>query len=178
VKRKWLPALLLAAVAFAASAQTAETQLMEVQQSSGFVEVLLPDLGWRQAVVGRQVPADAVMTSWIDASAKVGYGDSVLTVQPLTHLKVLSVSSALIRLFLESGGVEIDAASMTYEIEFRGMVVRIEKGKAALSDGMLAVQSGSVVVNGAQARPLPVEAGRSLSLLSRPAGAVFRSGDR
>jgi hypothetical protein len=178
VKLKWLFALLLAAVASTLSAQATDVQLMEVQQSSGFVEVLLPDLGWRQAVIGRQVPAGSVMTSWIDASAKVSYGDSLVTLEQLSHVKVLSITSSLIRLSLESGGIEIETPTAACEIEFRGMVIHVAKGKATLSDGSLAVQSGSVVVDGARREALPVPAGTTVSLLSPPAGPVFGSAGR
>jgi hypothetical protein len=178
VNLKWPFALLLAAVAATLSAQATDAQLMEVQQSSGFVEVLLPDLGWRQAVIGRQVPAGSVITSWTDASAKVGYGDSLVSLEQLSHLKVLSISSSLIRFSLESGGIVVETPTSACEIEFRGMVVRIENGSATLNDGSLAVRSGSVVVNGAGRGPLPVAAGATISLLSPPAGPVFGSTHR
>lgn len=165
--------LVLGAVSSMLSAQAADVQTMEVQQSGGFVEVLLPDLGWRQAVIGRQVPAGSVLTSWTGASALIGYGNCVVALQQFSHLTVLSLSSSLIRLSLESGGIGIEAPNSACEIQFRGMVIRIENGKAVLSDGVLRVQSGSVVVSGARAQPLPVAAGEALSLLAQPTGPVF-----
>jgi hypothetical protein len=175
---KWPLVLLMAAAAAALSAQAADVQLMEVQQSSGFVEVLLPEVGWRQAVIGRQVPAGSVLTSWTEASAKVGYGDSIVTIDQLSHVKILSLTGPLIRLSVEAGGIEIETPTAAFEIEYRGMVVRIEKGKAVLSDGSLTVQSGSVVVSGARRDPLPVAAGTTFSLLSPLAGPVFGNANR
>jgi hypothetical protein len=184
VSRRRLFALVLAAAlavsAQALSGQAAEPQAMEVQESKGFVEVLLPELGWRQAVVGRQVPADSVMTSWTGATATVRYGDGVVTLEPLTHVTVVSLSGDLVRLSVESGGIAIESPIEAFEIEFRGMVVRIEKGgaspgKASLVDGSLTVQSGSVVVSGAGAKPLSVAPGTTVSLLSPPAGPAFDS---
>jgi hypothetical protein len=178
VRVRWLPALLLGAVSSMLSAQAAEVQAMEVQQSSGFVEVLLPDLGWRQAVIGRQVPAGSVLTSWTAANARIGYGDAVLALEQFSHVTVVSLSPALIHLSLECGGIGIEASNTAVEIELRGMVIHIEHGTAAVSDGTLAVQSGSAVVTGAAGQPLTVAAGATLSLLGQPTGPVFGTSER
>jgi hypothetical protein len=167
----------MGAIASSLFAQAAETPVMEVLQSSGFVEVLLPDLGWRQAVIGRQVPAGSVMTSWIDANASIGYGDSVVALEPFSHVTVVSLSSALVRMSLESGGIGIKTPTIACEIAFRGMVVRIEKGAATLSDATLKVTEGSAVVTGAGSQPIAVAAGKAISLLATPSGPVFTGPD-
>jgi hypothetical protein len=173
VKRE---ALILAGLlaAFSLGAQ----QYLEVRQSQGFVEALLSDQGWRQAVVGRQLPAGAVLTSWIDASATVAYQDSVLTVEPLTHLTVLEVGTDLVRLSLEAGGLKVQSPSLAWEIRFRGLAIRL-KGAAAITDGTLTVTEGSAEVSAeasaAGRAPVKLAAGRSVDLLARQAGPVFTS---
>jgi hypothetical protein len=166
-------AIAASALLLAATWLNAQQQALEVQQSNGFVEALLQNLGWRQAVIGRQLPAGAVVTSWVDASAKLGYGDSVVSVEQLTHLTVLDVGTELVRLSLESGGIRVEAAAIVYEVQFRGIVVRIEKGVAVLNDGVLKVEAGNVAVNGAQDSPLVVPVGSSVSLISSSEGPLF-----
>jgi len=167
----------VAASAFllAATWLNAQQQALEVQQSNGFVEALLQNLGWRQAVIGRQLPAGAVLTSWVDASAKLGYGDSVVSVEQLTHLTVLDLGTGLVRLSLESGGIRVETAAIVFEVQFHGVVIKIEKGVAVLNDGILKVEAGNVTVIGAQDSPLVIPVGSSVSLISSPEGPLFPS---
>jgi hypothetical protein len=158
----------------AGSASLLAGQALEVQQSSGFVEVLLPDLGWRQAVLGRQLPPGAVVTSWLEASARITFGGSTVTLGPLSHLQILSVGKELVRLSLQAGAVTVEASAPAYEIEFRGLTVRIEQGTASLADGVLTVSSGTVLLTGAREEPLPINPGRSISLLSPSVGPILR----
>jgi len=149
------------------------SQAFEVQASSGYVEALLPALGWRQAVVGRQVPADSVVTAWQDAKAEMDYqGDSV-TVGSFTHLRVLSVEADRVRLSLTSGSVTIKSTTASFELDFRGTVVQVEKGAATVTDGVLTVATGDVRVVEKNAQPHVVQPGETLSLLSRQTGSVF-----
>lgn len=148
-------------------------QAFEVQASSGYVEALLPSLGWRQAVVGRQVPAGSVVTAWQDARMEMDYqGDSV-AVGSLTHLRVQALEPALVRLSLTSGSITIKVTTATFEVAFRGAAVRVEKGAATLADGVLTVASGNVSVIEANAPPRAVAPGETLSLLQRETGPVF-----
>ncbi len=152
---------------------SAQDQVLEVQQSSGFVEALLENLGWRQAVIGRQLPAGAVVTSWIDATAKLGYGDSIVSLEPLTHLTLVDIGTGQVRLSVEAGGVRVDSGAVVYEVRFRGMAIKIEKGSALLSDGVLKAEAGSVAVMGVQDGPMVIPVGSSFDLLSQPRGPVF-----
>jgi len=165
---------MLAVVFFAGASSLLESQALEVQQSSGFVEVLLPDLGWRQAVLGRQLPPDAVVTSWLDASARFTFGGSVVTLGPLSHLRILSVGKDLVRLSLQAGTVTVESSSPACEIEFRGLTVRIEQGNVVLTDGVLSVKAGTALLQGAQDQPLTLGPGSTISLLAQPVGPVFR----
>jgi hypothetical protein len=166
-----------AAFGQAAAGQAPPGPVFEVQESSGFVEALLPDLGWRQAVIGRQLPAGSVVTSWIDARATLSYGDSVLTLEPFTHLGFAAIGNDVVRLTLLAGGVKVKTAALACELEYKGMVVRIENGTATISDATVSVQEGTVTVTGAQDKPLIVAAGSSIGLTARREGPVFSAAD-
>ena len=161
--------LLLAASVFL----NAQGEVIEVEQSSGFVEALLANLGWRAAVVGRQLPPASVLTSWVGATAKLSYADSIITVGQLTHLTVLELGTGLVRISLEAGDIRVDTSTVTYELQFRDFAVRIEKGAVILSDGILTVESGSVQLNAAQNGPMRVVPGSPMDLLSSAQGPVF-----
>ena len=165
---------MLAIVLFAGASSILECQALEVQQSSGFVEVLLPDLGWRQAVLGRQLPPEAVVTSWLGASARLSYGGSVVTLGPLSHLRILSVTRELVGLSLQAGTMTVESSTPACEIEFRGLTVRLEQGSVSLTDGILRVLTGTAVVKGAQDQPLTFGQGSIFSLLMQPSGPVFK----
>lgn len=168
----WLVVALCLSLAGAPAALHA--QALEVQESSGTVEALLPDLGWRQAVVGRPLPADSVLTSWIDSTARAGFGDSTCTVGPLTHVRVVAVSDQLVRLSLLAGSITVQTGSLAYEVEFRGVTIRLRGGEASLSDGVLTLRTAAAVASGLRAAALPLEPGAVLDLIARSEGPVFR----
>jgi hypothetical protein len=177
VKKLAVIVLVLLAAVSPLGAQSAVIPAFEVQESSGFVEALLPEVGWRQAVIGRQLPAGSEVTAWLDARATLGYGDTLLTLEPFSLLKVEAVGTDLVRVSLLCGGVKVQTAALACELEFRGMVIRIEKGTAVLSDETLTVQEGTVIVNGARDKPMPLTAGTSMPLISAPNGPVFPASD-
>ena len=169
---------LLAVVLLSGASPLLESQALEVEQSSGFVEALLPDLGWRQAVLGRQLPADAVVTSWLGASARLTFGGSVFTLGPFSHLRIVSVEKDLVRLSLEAGTITVEPSAQACEITFRGLTVRTEQGSVTLTDGVLSVKAGTALLTGAQDQPLTFGPGSTVSLLHHAAGPVFKSVDR
>ena len=150
-------------------------QAPEVQESSGYVEVLVPGVGWRQAVVGRQLPAASVVTAWKDGRAKIDCGGSTLLIGPLTHVRVQSADSSGYELLLTEGSISVDAASGVFTIEYRGMQIHVEKGSFSLSDGRLAVTSGTVVLREPGRQPRAVPPGSAVALLERTVGPVFGS---
>jgi hypothetical protein len=94
-------------------------------------------------------------------------------VGPLSHLRILVVSDELVRLALASGTITVETPSLPYEIEFRGVTIRIEAGAVTIADGVLTVGSGTAMVTGARDLALPVSPGTSLNLLARSEGPVF-----
>ena len=110
-------------------------------------------------------------------AATLGYGDSVLTLEPFTHLGVVAVEPDVVRMSLVSGGVKVQTAALACELEFRGFVIRFEKATVVLSDGNLNVAAGTAVVTGARDGPLPVLAGTLVRLLSPREGPVFPASD-
>ena len=175
-RQSWLVAALWLTLAGAPAVLHA--QALEVQESSGTVEVLLPELGWRQAVVGRPLPADSVVTSWIGSTARAGFGDSTCTVGPLTHVRVVAVSDQLVRLSLLAGSLTVQTGGLAYEVEFRGVTIRLQGGEAVLSDGVLTLRTASAVLSGARDAPLPLKPGSMLDLIARSEGAVFHADQR
>ncbi len=163
----------LLVIALLTSAPCVFAQALEVRESSGYAEALLPAAGWRQAVVGRQLPAGSVVTAWQDARAKLDYQGDTVEVGPLTHLRVQSLDRSLVRLSLTEGSISIEAAATTFELEYRGIRVSVEKAAAVLSSGTLTVKSGTVFVTEPRAEQRPVTAGSTIELLSRQTGSVF-----
>jgi len=169
---------LAAWMGLAGATMALHAQSLEVQASSGTVEALLPELGWRQAVVGRPLPADTILTSWIDSTARAGIGDSTCSVGPLTHLRVVAVSDQLVQLALQAGSVTVETGGLSYEIEFRGVTIHLQGGAASVSDGVLTLTTATAVVSGVSAQPLPLKPGAVLDLLARNEGPVFRTDSR
>jgi hypothetical protein len=168
------------ALALASGAAGLGAQAIEVLESSGYAEVLLPDIGWRQAVVGRQVGAGSVLTSWLGARAKFEYQGGLLELGPLSRLRVLAlaVEPASARLSLAEGRLSIDTKGTAFELEYRGMTIKVESGSIALSGGLLSVASGSATLSGYDSAPLILSAGERLSLLDRESGPVFKTDRR
>ena len=69
--------------------------------------------------------------------------------------------------------MRVDSGAVVYEVRFRGMAIKIEKGSALLSDGVLKTEAGSVAVMGVQDGPMVIPVGSSFDLLSQPRGPVF-----
>ncbi len=166
------------AAAYLALGPSVFGQAPEVLESSGYVEVQLPTVGWRQAVVGRQLPAGSVVTAWRDARATIDYGGDTVTVGPLTHLKVQAVDGPRVQLALTEGSITVAAAAAEFEVVYRGIQVHVEKGAFSLVDGSLAVASGQVTVTEPGAKARTVAAGSRLQLLQRRSGPVFGSASR
>ena len=163
------------ALVLAAGAACLAAQAIEVLESSGYAETLLPDIGWRQAVVGRQLPAGSALTSWLGARAKLDYRGSLLELGPLSLLRVLDLQPASARLSLSEGGLSIDAKDTAFELEYRGMTVRVESGSIALEGGLLSVASGSASVSGYLKDVVVLPSGARMNLLERAPGPVFLS---
>lgn len=165
--------LLVVALLASAPCLFAQVQVLEVRESSGYAEALLPTSGWRQAVVGRQLPAGSIVTTWQDARTRLDYQGDTVEVGPLTHLRVLSLEQSLVRLVLTEGSISVEAGFTAFELEYRGIRIRVEKGALSLASGALTVKSGSVFMTESNAEQRVVAEGATISLLSRQTGPVF-----
>jgi hypothetical protein len=148
-------------------------QTLEVQESSGYVETLLPSVGWRQAVVGRQLPEGAVLTAWLDASARIDFQGDTLAVGPLSRVMVRSIQPGLVRLSMAAGSVRITAESAAFEVECRGFLIRVEKGAFSLENGVLRPSSGVVTVSEPGSPLRSLGPGETFDLLARKTGPVL-----
>ncbi len=164
--------ILLAAIA-ALLAQAAAAQAIEVSSSEGYAESLVPSVGWRQAVVGRQLPEGSIVATWTAARAEMGYLGARMTLGPLGLLEVASASADSVGLRLTEGSLEIAASGLRFEIEYRGARISLQGGEIVLADGILAVRSGKASVEGYASAPLALSAGESLNLLLKETGPVF-----
>ena len=172
VQRRVITAL--AAFAFLAAAGHLAAQSLEVLESSGFVEVKLASVGWRQAVVGRQVPAGSTLTAWLDAAAKLQYAGSTMTMTPLTHARIISIADGVVTVELLAGGISFESeGNAVFEIRVRGMTLRVEGGAADITVSEVLVKSGTAMLSGAQDAPVSIPAGTAVSLVERAKGPVF-----
>jgi len=169
VKRR--SAVLLALLV--AGCPTLFSQALEVMESSGYVETLLPSVGWRQAVVGRQLPEGAVLAAWLDANARVDFQGSTLAVGPLSRVLIRSLQTGQVQLSLTAGAVSVTSVNTAFEVEYRGSLIRVEKGAFDLADGVLRPQSGTVTVSEPGSPVRTLGPGEYLDLLSRKTGPVF-----
>jgi hypothetical protein len=164
--------LFLAALA-ALLAQSLAALSIEVSSSAGYAESLVPSVGWRQAVVGRQLPEGSVVAAWKGARAEMDYLGSRISLGSLGHLEVLSIGPESVGLRLTEGSLSVTAAGLRFTIEYRGFRISLEGGELSLADGILAVASGSVAVEGYSSRPLALATGSRLDLLARVTGPVL-----
>jgi hypothetical protein len=149
-------------------------QALEVMESTGFVEVNLPTTGWRQAVVGRQIPAGSTLTSWLSAGARMEYKGSVVKIGSGTYARITAVETDAVRISLVSGSLSIDAPGpVAYEVEIRGMTIRIEAGSADVGADTISARGGKVTLSGRGDDTILLPEGGSVSLTEELRGPVF-----
>jgi len=163
---------LIAALALSA-ALSASAQEIELSSSKGYAEALLPSVGWRQAVIGRRLPAGSVLITWTGAEARMEYEGSSLSLGPLSRLEVRGIGADSISLSLTEGELSIAAGSLSVEVEYRGVRVSTKGGGLRIADGKIAVDSGAVLIEGYAASPVTLSAGSRLELFERKRGSVF-----
>jgi hypothetical protein len=164
--------LLLAAIA-ALVAQAAAAQAIEISSSEGYAESLVPSVGWRQAVVGRQLPEGSIVATWAAAKAEMGYLGAKVSLGPLSRLEIASVGADSVGLRLTEGSLGIAASGLRFEIDYRGARISIQGGEIVLADGSIEVVSGIASVEGYALGIVAVPAGTSLNLLLKKTGPVF-----
>lgn len=164
---------LLAAAIAALIAQAAAAQAIEVSSSKGYAESLVPAIGWRQAVVGRQLPEGSVVATWTGADAEMGYLGARISLGPLGRLEIVSVGADSVGLRLTEGSLAIAASGLRFGIEYRGVRISLEDGEIVLADGTLMVKSGIATVEGYASDPVIVSTGKPLELLGRKTGPVL-----
>ncbi len=165
-------AVAVAALALAASS-AAFAQEIEIAESRGYAEALLPSIGWRQAVIGRRLPAGSILSAWIGAEARMEYEGASLVLGPMGRLEVREIGADSIYLVLTEGELTVDAGPMRVAVEYRGVRASTEGGALRIADGTIAVDSGAVLVEGYAGAPVALESGARLDLFERKKGAVL-----
>jgi hypothetical protein len=153
-------------------------QALEVQESSGFVEARIPQVGWRQAVIGRQLPVESVAASWLGARARMEYRGCFVTLGSLGHLAVERLEENLVRLSLAAGSLQVQTGDTACEIGFRGLTVTLRGGSIEINDGLLRVREGTATVSAPGEAPVTAGTGATLSLLPYAPGPVLPGTNR
>jgi hypothetical protein len=144
----------------------------EVQSAEGFAEILLPDVGWRQAVLGRRVPSGSTLTTWSDAELSIALLDNSVSMGSFSLLRVVQLGDTT-RLVAPAGIVTVNAGESGVELDYRGTQVLARSAEFELVHGALEVILGTVVLRDARGRERSLIAGESLRLLREAAAPIF-----
>ncbi|MFP3043745.1 FecR family protein [Treponema primitia] len=152
--KKLIPLMLLICISVSLSAQTAF-----IRDLTGTVEVKLPGSAeWTLALIGQGIENQTVISTGFKSTARIGLGNSVLTVQPLTRLTLEQIQEAAsteqVKLYLQTGRVRADVTppsggkvdftvrspSVTASVrgtsfEFDGQRLWVEEGRVHVSGG-------------------------------------------
>jgi uncharacterized cupin superfamily protein len=173
----------LALFAAPAGAQTAAGQIAQVASSTGTAEAFIPDVGWRQAVLGRVLPVGSTLTCWIDSSAEVEAGEATFILSGLSHAELTSVSSERVELILSAGSLKVMTAGTEVLIRVRGTagstaeestIVILVNGEAHVTSTEVVLTSGSARVDAPREETVELVAGDQFSLAVPPLEPVFR----
>jgi hypothetical protein len=166
-----------------ATAQNPAAQAAQVAGSSGTAEALIPDVGWRQAVLGRVLPVGSILTCWIDSSVEVEVGSAAFVLQSLSHAEIASVSEQQIELRLSAGALDVTTEGTEVLIRLASigggtagestMVVLVE-GEARVTTTAVMLTSGSARVNMSGEEAVELAAGDQFSPAAPPLEPVFR----
>jgi hypothetical protein len=167
--RRLAIAILAASCACALAAQA-----VEVVSSEGYAESLVPDLGWRQAVIGRQLPEGAVVATWTGAKVVMDYSGDRMEFGSFGRLEIASIGTGELFLALTEGSLSIRSSSVRFVVEYRGARIAIAGGELTIADGAIAVASGSATVEGYSAAAVSLGPGSRLDLFRREAGPVLK----
>lgn len=148
-------------------------QSLVVLESTGFVETNLQDVGWRQAVVGRQIPEGSILTSWLNAKAELEGEDFRINLEPMTHVRLISLDSSHTRLALSAGALIIESTGCILEVEIRGKTIHLEQGVIRISDERLEVISGTAILDGYDKDSIRLDDGSEIIFSTVVKGPIF-----
>lgn len=167
--------LLSVAVALCTVGPVAAQQLV-VSDSIAQAEVLLPELGWRRAVLGRAIPTGSVVTTWIDSEVALEQQGVELRLVSLGHLIVESTTEDALDLRLTAGTLQVDTADISLRIVLtsRGHTVTTEGARFLIDTRRIVIQTGNVRVDLADV-PIPIELsdGAEFSFVLQNPEAIF-----
>ena len=164
------------AVALLCGAVSLSAQQLVVSESVSQVEVLLPDRGWRRAVLGRVIPSGSVITTWLDSEMMLGQPGVDLRLMSLGHLVVESMTETALELRLTAGALWVDVVDTAVRITVanRGYTITTTGARFSIDNRAIAIETGEVQVDGAYApAPITLADGAEFSFMPRYLGSVF-----
>ena len=162
-----LPALALS--------QEGTEPVAEISLAEGTSEVLLPDTGWRRAVLGRRLPADSIVASWLDSRVVIARGESSATLGAVSHVAVLGIEEERLVLRLDAGRLDVSAAEgIIIELPVREARIVAEEGtEFSSTTRTVSVLSGALTVEVQEIGILTVAPGESVSLVPHDFEPIF-----
>lgn len=145
----------------------------EVIASDGFAEALLPEIGWRQAVLGRRLPEGTVIATWLDARAELELAGARLQLEPLTHVRVEHLGQNAAELSLQTGVVTVLTEGAAVVLTAGESSLRITEGRARLSREAVSLESGTAELARPGEASVPLEAGDYRRLIREGFGGIF-----
>lgn len=175
-RRSWAVGVLLSVVVALCAVGTAGAQQLVVSDSIAQAEVLLPELGWRRAVLGRAIPTGSVVTTWIDSEVALEQQGVDLRLVSLGHLIVESTTEDALDLRLTAGSLQVDTSEVSLRITLtsRGHTITTEGARFLIDTRRIAIETGNVRVDLADV-PVPIELsdGAEFSFVLQNPEAIF-----
>lgn len=147
--------LLLGVLGFLVLASPVIAQSASISQLRGKVEIKLPGMGWTIPRENQEIPANTLVSTGINATARLQIGNSSIVLQPLTRLSLeeiqVQAGQEATRINLNTGRVSAQVRSTAgreVSFEVRSPVATASvRGTDFDFDGVrLQVSQGSVVV--------------------------------
>lgn len=148
----------------------------EISLAEGTSEVSLPEIGWRRAVVGRRLPEESVVATWLDSRVVLTRGESTATLGAVSHIAVLGTDAGRLVLRLDAGELQVTSTEGII-VELPATEARIVANGAtefALTTRSLSVAAGDVAVELPEVGISTVSAGESISLVPHDFEPIFR----
>ena len=160
---------LIVGILFVLAASGVFAQQAVIKELSGTVEIKRAGSGvWEKAVQGQTITGDTVISTGFKSSALISFGNSMLTVRPLTRLTLTEISNMAgtetINTNLQAGRVRVDAnppagTKGSYNVQSPIATASVRGTVFEITTYTLSVIEGSVEFRGSSGAPVIVDAG-------------------
>ena len=148
-----------------------------IKELSGTVEIKKPGSAvWEKAVQGQIITGDTVVSTGFKSSALISFGNSLLTVRPMTRLTLTEISNIAgtetINTTLQAGRVRVDAnppagTKGSYNVQSPIATASVRGTVFEITTYTLYVSKGSVEFRGSSGVPVIVDAGGTSAIDER-----------